>query len=126
MYDILVVDDDESVRDLVAIVLQNYFKDRAVIHLADGVTSASTIIGRQPIDLILTDYHMLDGVGSELCIYELPTILMSALVDDVTLGELFRSGKILDFLRKPFDRNTLTNSVEEALLYRENPGYFYY
>lgn len=58
---ILIVDDSESIREVVSFTLENEGFD--VIVASDG-TDALTMLDGKPIDLIITDLHMpeMDGI----------------------------------------------------------------
>jgi len=59
---ILIVDDSESIREVVSFTLEN--EGYSVLVAVDG-KDALKFLNRTPIDLIITDLHMpeLDGIG---------------------------------------------------------------
>ncbi len=59
---ILIVDDSESIREVVIFTLENAGYN--VLHAVDGVDALTYLDGRK-LDLIITDLHMprMDGIG---------------------------------------------------------------
>ena len=103
---ILVVDDDSTLRCLLALTLED--AGYAVAEAGDGIMALEQI-ARQPPDLILTDVRMphLDGIGLATVLAPhtppIPIILMSA--DPLPCGCSRPS------LRKPFDLDALLTVV---------------
>lgn len=110
---ILVVDDDSAVRAVTAAILEQ-FGFRAV-QAASG-NEALALAGGQPIDLLLSDFHMPGMNGAELAgsIHrqrpELPVLLMSAAAPQDFSGDLR-----LPLLSKPFSAAALLSAVRGAL-----------
>jgi len=111
---LLVIDDDpEMLRALVC-----YFEKRG-FHVAAGATIADAKIffhRRKSWTLVISDYHLRDGTGWELCCWlreqpgrPPPFLLMSGSIH----GELLSEG--LDFLAKPFAIAELENRVRLLL-----------
>jgi len=122
MHTILVVDDDDSIRDLLEIILGRLYH----VITADGVGAATAALDTyENIDLILTDYHMDDGVGTDLCGQEVPVFLMSAGFDPDLAKDLLQSGDIAGFIPKPFDKFHLFIGIEDILSPRNNPYDFF-
>lgn len=77
---ILLVDDDETFRPLLAGLLRNEFE----VVETSGVKDALKMLASIPVDLICSDYNMRDGTGIDLLQscrqkhFSIPFILMSA------------------------------------------------
>ncbi len=114
--DILVVDDDQSIADLIAEVLtEESYTVRACLTLAD----ARALIAEHRPDLVLLDLHMPGETGHTL-VYDLTTdgladvsiILMTA--DAQAVHTLSMRG--IDFyLPKPFDLDELIDCVAKHI-----------
>jgi CheY-like chemotaxis protein len=110
---ILVVDDEASLLDVLAGILEHY--DYVVLKASDGV-EAVKLIQENRIDLLITDYMMpkLDGVAlyhhvmAESAL-SIPIIMMSALPD--ALDALLPYA----VLKKPFLLEEFVQHVEGAL-----------
>lgn len=63
MKKILVVDDDENIREIASAFLR---KEGYEVFDAESVSAADEILASATIDLILTDYHMPDQTGGDL------------------------------------------------------------
>lgn len=63
MKKILVVDDDDSIREIAAAFLRNEGYD---VFEASCVSAANETLSNTATDLILTDYHMPDETGGDL------------------------------------------------------------
>lgn len=118
MAKILVIDDDESIRDVLTRILQD--AGHEVITIDDGVHAKKAISGHKP-DLIICDILMPQMDGQAL-IYHLKFVekLKKAPIMILTsLGEEKRSlGKEVAadyYMAKPFDNEKLLSKVEELL-----------
>ena len=116
---ILLVEDDESLRKLAALILKGY--GYIIIEAENGVEATKIAKGNHPeIDLLVTDVTMPKMSGRELS--------ERLLRDNPRLKVLFISGYTnhaidqrgvidegLSFLQKPFSRNSLAKKVREVL-----------
>ena len=117
---ILVVEDDESVRRMVARVLKG--RGYRVLEAANGVEALRLWKGRRaPIDLLFTDMVMPEGVsGLELCERlraerpELKVIISSGYSDHLAAGGLAGREDIA-YLPKPCAPDTLATTVRACL-----------
>ena len=66
MKNILVVDDDSDLRDLVIYYLREDLKESLHFFEAEGVDEALKIIDQQSVDLVISDYSMLQKTGLDL------------------------------------------------------------
>jgi putative nucleotidyltransferase with HDIG domain len=115
---ILVVDDEESIREIVSAMLHTagYTTDQA----NSGTAALSVLNSGEQFDLMLSDLMMadLDGLGLLERVKErypdMPVIMVTAVHDiSVALGSI-RNGAY-DYLLKPFEREQLLNTVRRAL-----------
>jgi putative nucleotidyltransferase with HDIG domain len=115
---ILVVDDEEPIREIVCSMLQNasYQCEQA----CSGV-AALAILGRDSnFQLVLTDLMMpeLDGIGLleviKLKYQDIPVVMVTAVHDISVALAAIRNGAY-DYLLKPFEREQLLAVVRRAL-----------
>ncbi|UCF66884.1 MAG: sigma-54-dependent Fis family transcriptional regulator [Acidobacteriota bacterium] len=126
---ILVVDDEEVIRDVLAALLDR--QGGYDVHLAEGALDAERILASRPIDLVLLDL-MLPGVsGLELLRGirsddpQREVIMMTAHGSVETAVEAMKAGAF-HYLTKPFQNDEVLLLVDSALtrrrLRRENEG----
>lgn len=116
---ILVVEDDENIRNLITKVLRHYGYD---IIIADNPKEA-LLKSKQiekPIDLIITDMVMPDMGGTELTekLHELWPGLKTLYISGYTGEFIIRQNKIdhtVPFLQKPFRATALVHSIRDIL-----------
>jgi two-component system response regulator PilR (NtrC family) len=114
---ILVVDDERSMRELLAIVLR---REGHEVFLAENGRSALALLEREPIDLLISDIKMPDMSGVELlraakgADQDLVGIMITAFASTATAVEALRMGAY-DYLSKPFDVEELKIVVRDAL-----------
>lgn len=113
---ILIVDDDEAVRD----VLYDLFSDEHLCHVAATAERALAFIDEQPYDVVLTDISMPGLSGLELLGHlrqarpGTPVIVISGIGDRTHAEGLTRLGAF-DFILKPFRLEEVEQSVARAL-----------
>lgn len=113
---ILIVDDDDAVRD----VLYDLFSDEHLCHAAATAEQALAFIDEQPYDVVLTDISMPGLSGLELLSHlrqtrpGTPVIVISGIGDRTHAEGLMRLGAF-DFLLKPFRLEEIEASVKRAL-----------
>jgi len=123
---ILVVDDERSMRELLAIVLR---REGYEVLLADSGRTAVDALERQPIDLLISDIKMPDLSGVEVLRaakridQDVLGIMITAFASTESAVEAMRLGAC-DYLSKPFDVDVLKmkvrEKIESRLLRQEN------
>jgi DNA-binding NtrC family response regulator len=113
---ILIVDDDDSVRD----VLYELFSEEHMCHVAATAEQALTYLREQTYDAVLTDISMPGLSGLELLGRlrqeqpDTPVIVISGIGDRTHAEGLTRLGAF-DFILKPFSLGAVEESVGRAL-----------
>jgi DNA-binding NtrC family response regulator len=127
---ILVVDDEESIRDIIMsmLVVANYECREA----AGGLEALALFESGKEFDLMLSDLTMddLDGIGlleRTTHQYPLMPVVMVTAVHDISLALATMRHGAFDYILKPFERDQLLHSVGRALenrrLMLENRAY---
>jgi DNA-binding response OmpR family regulator len=122
MQTIIVIDDDESLRDTIGILLEQ--EGFRTVLAADGRAGYENALLLKP-DLILVDLRLPGMSGIEICKQlrashvETPIIVLSALGDEVDKVLLLEIGAD-DYLVKPFGTRELLARIR-ALLRRASP-----
>jgi putative nucleotidyltransferase with HDIG domain len=117
---ILVVDDEEAIREVVSTLLEAQGYECAV---ATNGRQALPMLEQNQFDLVLSDIVMPDMNGLELLEHlrardhDLPFIMVTALHDISTALEAIRRGAY-DYILKPFERDQLFLGVRRALEHR--------
>lgn len=117
---VLVCDDEEIIRSAVKLVLE---KDYELVFAVDG-EEALKQFDAQPVDLVLLDIKMpkLDGLEVLKLLMSRkvpPRVLMLTAYHSVELAKRAMQFFAIDFVTKPFERETLLKAVERALSLRE-------
>jgi two-component system response regulator PilR (NtrC family) len=116
---ILVVDDDETIRDM----LYDLFEETHRCHVAETAERALSYLETENYDVILTDISMPGLSGLELLGYvrqsqpETPVIVITGITDQAHAQGLLKLGAF-NFLLKPFRLEAVEESVEKALEFR--------
>lgn len=119
MADILIVDDDDVIRDTLKELLSEHY----VCQTAGTADEAFARLAEKPYDLVLTDISMpeisgLELLGKVLQLYpKTPVIVVSGISDQEHVQGLIKLGAF-DFLLKPFRLEVVEKSVRRALEYR--------
>jgi putative nucleotidyltransferase with HDIG domain len=127
---ILVVDDEETIREIVSSMLGGaHFQTRQA---ASGVEALSILESGDEFDLMLSDLMMaeMDGIAllerSKERYPDMPVVMVTAVHDIQVALQALRNGAY-DYLLKPFEREQLLATVRRALenrrLKRENDAY---
>ena len=111
---ILVVDDERSMRELLAIVLR---REGYEVLLAENGRTAVDLLEREPVDLLISDIKMPDLSGVRCCARPSGSIRTSsasitAFASTDTAVEAMRLGAC-DYLSKPFDIDLLKMKVRK-------------
>jgi two-component system response regulator PilR (NtrC family) len=116
MADILVVDDDDVIRDTLCELLSG----EHACQTADTAEAALAKLQLQPFDVVLTDISMPGLNGMELLNRVLqsypgtPVIIISGMTDEEQAQDLIERGAF-DYLLKPFRLEVVENSVRRAV-----------
>lgn len=115
---ILVVDDEEAIREIVASMLTTagYTCKQA----GSGMEALATLTSGEQFELMLSDLMMadLDGIGllerTKEKYPDMPVVMVTAVHDISVALAAIRNGAY-DYLLKPFEREQLLNTVSRAL-----------
>src|SRR2546421_2414158 len=127
---ILVVDDEETIREIVSSMLTHAnYKCRQA---ASGLEAIALLDSGDEFELMLSDLMMadLDGIGllerTKERFPDIPIVMVTAVHDIQVALQALRNGAY-DYLLKPFEREQLLATVRRALenrrLKRENDAY---
>jgi DNA-binding NtrC family response regulator len=105
---ILFVDDEPEICELAAALLQPYW-----VTTAFTFTRAKNLLADAKFDLLVSDYHLLDGVGPDLDGARLPLILITGDEQAAADAELAGTARTVVFKDKNFSRE-LRAAVEAA------------
>ncbi len=116
---ILVADDETHILNVVSLKLRN--AGFRVLTARDGREALEVALHEQP-DLLITDYHMPELSGLELCrrlkqetsIRQIPAIMLTARGYHLEPQDTEQSG-ILQMISKPFSPRHLLVAVEEVI-----------
>jgi two-component system response regulator PilR (NtrC family) len=118
---ILVVDDERSMRELLAIVLRREGYD---VMLAENGRDAVSALEKGPVDVLISDIKMPDMSGVEVLRaakqidQDILGIMITAFASTDTAVEAMRLGAC-DYLSKPFDIDLLKMKVREKIENRQ-------
>jgi putative nucleotidyltransferase with HDIG domain len=127
---ILVVDDEETIREIVSSMLGGaHFQTRQA---ASGIEALAILESGEDFDLVLSDLMMaeMDGIAllerAKERYPDMPIVMVTAVHDIQVALQALRNGAY-DYLLKPFEREQLLATVRRALenrrLKRENDAY---
>ena len=124
-YPVLVVDDEEDLRDLIAMTLM---KMGLEVDTASGVIEAKNKLGNKKncYSLVLTDMRMPDGTGLEIVEYisknnfDLPIAVITAYGNSDNAVEALKRGAF-DYLQKPITLAQLRTLVKSAITVDDEP-----
>ncbi|GGF86067.1 hypothetical protein GCM10010912_34210 [Paenibacillus albidus] len=120
MFQVLIVDDEESVVDGVAATLPCERLEISTIHKALSASEALAVVLNHPVDLLITDIRMPGMSGLELLTRMQETskstkcILLTGHADFNYAKQAIQGGAI-NYLLKPVDDEELIGAVEQAL-----------
>lgn len=129
MSNLLIVDDEQSYRQLLSLVFQGDGHD---IRTASNGREALEMLDQSPADIIISDVKMpdMDGIEMLRAVREtqpdLGVVLMTAFASVETAREAFKLGAD-DFIQKPFDVEELKlivkKTLEKQVLISENRAF---
>ena len=117
MSNILIVDDEQSYRQLLSLVFES---DGHSVRTANNGRHALELIQEEPADVVISDVKMpdIDGIEMLRAVREtspdLGVVLMTAFASVETAREAFKLGAD-DFIQKPFDVEELKLIVKKTL-----------
>lgn len=119
---ILLVDDEQAIRDLLQMLLESQF-DNEVVFASSGNEAIKILQEDSSIGLILSDYNMPDGNGGKVYQYNhennnLPFLLITGgFIEDYPEMQDFDGKKsyYTAFIPKPFEESDLYSKVEFGL-----------
>jgi putative nucleotidyltransferase with HDIG domain len=115
---ILVVDDEEAIREIVASMLTT--AGYRCKHAGSGIEALAVLTSGEEFELMLSDLMMadLDGIGllerTKEKYPDMPVVMVTAVHDISVALAAIRNGAY-DYLLKPFEREQLLNTVSRAL-----------
>jgi two-component system, NtrC family, response regulator PilR len=118
---ILVVDDERSMRELLAIVLR---REGYEVLLAENGRAAINLLEREAVDILISDIKMPDVSGVDVLRaakqidQDILGIMITAFASTETAVEAMRLGAC-DYLSKPFDVDLLRMKVREKIENRQ-------
>lgn len=116
---ILIIDDEEPIRRLLA----SYLSDSYRCVAAASANEATTLLTGSSFNLVLSDINMPGTSGTELCQYitkaypDTVVIMVSGMTDINYAIEAMRQGAF-DYITKPFDLGQVQVSIDRALRYQ--------
>jgi DNA-binding NtrC family response regulator len=129
MANLLIVDDEQSMRQLLTLV---FGREGHKVRAAENGRRAMELLRAEPVELIISDVKMPDMGGIELLraarelLPDVALVLMTAFATVDTAREAFKLGAD-DFIQKPFDIDELKLIVSKALekqtLVKENQAF---
>lgn len=119
---ILLCDDASFIRDLIKRTLRKFLPQCEIVEASDG-RKAQSILNKQPIDLVLSDWEMPEVSGEELLLWtrqhethaKTPFIMITSLGDKNHIMKAVQGG-VSDYLGKPFTGEELMQRVNKALV----------
>ena len=122
-YSCLFVDDNEHIRQMVAEVLKDNFKN---LYLASNGKEALQIALKEIPDIIISDIMMPEMNGYELCrkikenmnINHIQVILLTARTDEQSHLDGYKTGADA-YMEKPFEINSLLENIRNRLYLRQ-------
>ena len=117
MKHILIIDDDPSVRDVLAEIVATFGYEA---HQVDSAKDAVSTLSTRKIDLIFLDISMPEITGDQLLGFirkkgfQTPVVVISAHIDEEVERRMRESG-ISGMLEKPFEVADVIDQMEAAL-----------
>ena len=118
---ILVVEDDVDQRRLVASILRGR---KYLVSEAETVAAARASLAESPVDLVISDWKLPDGEGTELLREVRSSLPGVGFITVTAYGTIARAVEAVrlgadDYLAKPFERQALLLAIEKVLKARK-------
>ena len=121
-YNILIVDDSETVRAVVAKAIEMSGVDVKALRTAANGQEALDILGKEWVDLVFADINMPVMGGVEMVkrmkadadTKDIPVVIVSTEGSATRIKGLMDSG-VRAFLRKPFTPESLKSTIDEIM-----------
>jgi two-component system LytT family response regulator len=111
----IIIDDDQTMREMLADIINAYCPNVSVVAQARDVKSGVAAINEYEPDLILLDIKMPDGSGFDLIKHfdkpDFKVIIISGYMEYAIKGYKFGA---IDYILKPFDMEELTSAIKKA------------
>lgn len=122
---ILIVDDEVSIRKSLAYIINNGFGDRCHIYTSNSAERALKTVQKNRIDLLISDICLGDMNGIELSkeilgIYPDCKIIYVSAYDEKEYLKAAIHMKVLGYIEKPIDKNQILSIIEELLIDEEH------
>jgi two-component system LytT family response regulator len=115
MHTLVIVDDMQNAREVIASIIKKNFKNVTVVAAADSVQSGVHAIKEHKPDIVLLDIQMHDGSGfdilNKLKPYTFKVIFISAYEEHALKAFKFSA---LDYVLKPIDSSELIIAIQKA------------
>lgn len=112
----IIVDDEVTSRQSLALAIRKYCSNIAIIGEADGVSSGTDLITREKPELIFLDIRMKDGTGFDL-LSGIPNksfqVIFTTAYDEFAIRAFKFSA--VDYLLKPIDIEELQQAINRAV-----------
>jgi len=123
MLNILIIDDENNIREILADIINLNCKDAKVIGFAEDVKGGISAIKKYKPDIILLDIKLPDGSGFDI-LSEIQTDEYNFHVIFITAYEQYAikafKFSAIDYLVKPVDPDELLNAIERCrILYKD-------
>jgi response regulator RpfG family c-di-GMP phosphodiesterase len=120
---VLIVDDEENIRHLNAMILENIIDDVVIQEAGSGNEAIKILSAETDFDLIFSDFHMDDGSGETLYKHikdnnlDLPFLLYTSACGDELggLSGFLDDSKVNFYIQKPIDFHDLENNLRTIL-----------
>ncbi len=122
MKKILIVDDEDSIREILRHLIAPHFKIE-ILEAISGNSAIKKLNESKDVGLVICDYRMPDGNGG--AVYEfikekellIPFVMMSTDPPDIypVFTGFYEENSENGFLKKPFRKDTLINFLEKIL-----------
>ncbi len=115
MLKVIIIDDEEPIRDSLKKIIKNDFSDISIIGEADSVISGLTLLKERSPDVVLLDINLPDGSGFNLLeqtsIINFQVIFITAYDQYAIKAFEFNA---LDYILKPINVGHLNKALEKA------------